>query len=772
MTRYLLLCWVLAGLILGGALRVSGFPDAAALAWSAAALPVAFHVAIGLVRSLLGGRIGVDAVALAAILGAVLLQEAAAAAVIGLMVAGGEALEAWAEGRATGALTDLMARAPRRAARIEGETLTEVDVAAVRPCDLLLVRPGETVAVDGVLEDEAATLDESALTGEALPVALSRGAALRSGAVNAGAAFRLRAARDAADSTYAAILRLTQEAAAARAPLARLADRWALGFVCATALLAGGAWILTGDPVRGLAVLVVATPCPLILAAPVALVAGIGRAARRGIVVKGGGALERLARIRTVLFDKTGTLTPGRPRLAAIDTAEGLTRDDALRLAAALAQASTHPVSAALVAAAAARGLVPPVPESAAEVPGGGVTGQVEGHVLLLGAEGFLRSASVEPDDGFAVAAQVSAAAGSVAWLAMDGRAVAAFVMADGLRQEAPRAVRRLRALGVARLVMVSGDRAAAAAPIGRALRLDEVLADRSPADKIEAVRAEAAAAPTAMVGDGVNDAPALAAADVGIAMGAHGTAAAAEAGDVVLLVDRVDRVAEAIAIARRARRIALQAILLGMGMSVLAMTFAAAGYLTPLAGALVQEAIDVFAILYALNALRPGPDEAAPAALPAEAGLAERHAEHAGLRELADTLRAGAEAIGGSPSVLPSLSAVEQRLRAELLPHQHEEERALYPEAARRLGGLDPMAPLLRMHADIEGLSERVAALIALAKDERQWGSVGPELRRTLFGLEALLRLHLAAEEEIMASLSAETPHTPSPPKGGRGPG
>jgi heavy metal translocating P-type ATPase len=759
MTRFLLLGWVLLGLAAGLGFHLSGHPSAAAWVWSFAALPVAAHVGWGLARSLLGGRIGVDAVALAAILGAVLLGEAAAAAVIGLMVAGGEALEAWAEGRATAALSDLLARAPRRAARIEGEAITEITVDAIRPGDLLLVRPGETVPADGRLEDAMATLDESALTGEPLPVQLAEGASLRSGAVNAGDAFRLRAEQDAAASTYAAIVRLTQEAATTRAPLARLADRWALGFVIFTAVLAGAAWLLTGDPVRALAVLVVATPCPLILAAPVALVAGIGRAARRGIVVKGGGALERLARIQTVLFDKTGTLTPGHPRLAAIDADPALGREAALRLAAALAQGSTHPVAGALVAAAAARGIELPVPESVAEIAGGGIAGRVEDQALMLGSEGFLHTAGIRPEDGFGVAAQVAAAAGSVAWLALDGRAVAAFVMADGLRQEAPRAIRRLRALGVRRMVLVTGDRTAAAAPIGRALRLDAVLAEQSPADKISAVRAEAEAAPTAMVGDGVNDAPALAAADVGIAMGAHGTAAAAEAGDVVLLVDRIDRVAEAIAIARHARRVAFRAIAIGMGLSGMAMGVAAAGWLTPLAGALVQEAIDVFAILYALNALRPGPDEAAPATLPAETGLAERHAEHAGLRQLAEALRAGAEAIGPTPAALPALADVERRLRDELVPHQHEEERALYPEAARRLGGVDPMAPLLRMHAEIEGLAERIGLLLGLAAQQGEWSSVAPELRRALFSLEALLRLHLAAEEEMLAGMEAERP-------------
>ena len=759
MRRYLLLAWVIAGLLAGAALHLTGHGQEAAWAWSAAGLPVAVHVGIGLVRSLLGGRIGVDAVALAAILGAVLLGEAAAAAVIGLMVAGGEALEAWAEGRATRALTDLIARAPRRAARIEGEAVEEIDVAAIRPGDLLLVRPGETVPADGRLEDDAATLDESALTGEALPVECRRGAALRSGGVNAGGAFRLRAAHDAAASTYAAIIRLTQDAARSRAPLVRLADQWAVGFVLLTALLAAGAWLASGDPLRALAVLVVATPCPLILAAPVALVAGIGRAARRGIVVKDGGALERLARARTVLFDKTGTLTPGHPRLAAVDAAPATGREQALRLAATLAQASTHPVSMALVVAAAARGMTLPVPEAVAEVAGGGLTGTVEGHTLMLGSEGFLKAAGVDPRDGFGVAAQVSAAAGSVAWLAVDGEAAAAFVMADGLRQDAPRAVRRLRALGLRRIVMLTGDRAAAAAPIGRALRLDAVLSGQAPADKIAAVRAESAAAPTVMVGDGVNDAPALAAADVGIAMGAHGTAAAAEAGDVVLLVDRVDRVAEAVAIATRSRRVALQAILLGMGMSGLAMGVAAAGYLTPLAGALVQEAIDVFAILYALSALRPGREDAVPAAVPPESGLVERQHEHAGLRQLADALREAADAIGPAPASVAGLADLEARLHRELVPHQREEERALYPEAARRLGGQDPMGPLIRMHAEMEGLAERIGVLRRLARDEAAWPGTARELRRALFALEALLRLHLAVEEEMMAAISAE-PH------------
>jgi heavy metal translocating P-type ATPase len=748
----LLLAWVLAGLVAGIVLHFTGNTAYAAIAWAAASIPVALHVAFGVLRSLLGGRLGVDVIALFSILGALALDEAAAAAVIALMVAGGEALESWAEGRAQGALTDLLARAPRGAARIHNGEISDITLDAIAPDDLLLVRPGETVPADGTLEDAGATLDESMLTGEPLPVSLAQGARLRSGAVNAGGAFRMRATAGAAASTYAAIIRLTQAAAQSRAPLVRLADRWAIAFIILTCCVAGAAWLLSGDPRRALAVLVVATPCPLILAAPIALVAGIGRAARRGIVVKGGAALERLARIRTVIFDKTGTLTPGRPRLAGIEADPALGRDAALRLAASLAQASTHPVSVALVAAARARGFDLPVPESVAETPGGGLSGLVEGKALTLGSEGFLIGQGMGPENGLFAAALVSAA-GSVGWLAVEGRAAAAFIMADGLREEAPRAVRALRQLGVARILMVTGDRAAAATPIAAALRLDAMLADRDPEGKLIALRAEAANGPVAMVGDGVNDAPVLAAADVGIAMGAHGTAAAAEAGDVVLLADRLDRTAEAIAIARRARRIALQAILLGMGLSLLAMVAAAFGWLSPLAGALLQEAIDVAAILYALRALLPG--DGAVVRLSGKAGLSARVAEHAGLRDLAEALRGAGETLHEGPAQLVELRSLERRLREELLPHQAAEESALYPEAAARLGGQDPLGVLLRMHTEIEGLAERFSSLLPLAETPGGFAEVAPALRRTLFALEALLALHLTAEEEALAGLT-----------------
>lgn len=748
----LLLGWVLAGLALGAVLSLTDRPGAARLAWSAAALPVALHLAVQTVRALAGGRIGVDAIALAAILGALALEESAAGAVIALMVAGGEALENWAQGRARRSLAALAARAPRRAVRLVGEAMEEVPAEALRPGDVLLVRAGEVVPADGTAL-EPATLDESALSGEPLPRAVRPGEAVRSGTVNAGAPFRLSATATADGSTYAAVVRLAEAAANARAPLTRLADRYAVLFLALTAAVAGLAWALSGDPVRALAVLVVATPCPLILAAPVALVSGVGRAAARGVLVKGASVIERLAAITVVLFDKTGTLTPGRPRLAAIETDPPLGREAALRLAASLAQGSTHPVSSALVAAARAQGLTLAVPESVAESAGGGLAGRVDGQSVLLGSEGFLASHGISVGGRLAIAASL-VVAGTVAWLALEGRAIAAFVLADGLRPEVRRTVRRLRALGIARIALVTGDRQEAALPIAAVLRLDAVHAGVSPEGKVAAVRMERAHGLVAMVGDGVNDAPALAAADVGMAMGAHGTAAAAEAADAVLLVDRVDRVAEALAIARRARRIALKAMALGMGLSGIAMAVAALGHLPPLAGALVQEGIDVAALLYALTALRPGREDAAPPPLPDGAGLAERVAEHAALRRLAARLREAAESVSEGPVARAAIAALAAELRQTVLPHQVAEETSLYPEAERRLGGRDPLGSLIRMHGEIESLSARLALLLQHAEREEAWESSAPELRRTLFVLEALLSLHLAVEEEALAEL------------------
>jgi heavy metal translocating P-type ATPase len=741
--RRLLLVLVLLGLAAGFAFG--------RLAWDAAAALVALVVLADMMGSLRRGVVGVDVIALLAIVGALALGEHLAAVIIALMVAGGSALEEFAQARARRELASLVSRVPRIAHRQQGDRVADVPVDAVAPDDLLMIKPGEIVPVDGTVAVDAATLDESALTGEPLPVTRKQGDGVRSGVLNAGAPFTLRATASAERSTYAAVVRLVQAAERERAPLVRLADRWALWFLAVTLVLAGGAWWLAADPVRALAVLVVATPCPLILAAPVALICGVSRAARRGIIVKGPGVLERLARARTVLFDKTGTLTTGTPRIGGVETTEGFDPDEVLRLAGSLAQVSQHAVAAAITRAAQSLGLGLTMPHHVEEIPGGGLRGMVDDIQVVVGSAGLLAAAGLPPPTAGSVA-RMAAASASAAWVAVSGRIAGVLSLADRIRADTPRALRALRLAGIGRLAMVSGDRASSAEAVGATLGLDAVLADLSPAGKIDIVRAEARNAPTVMVGDGINDAPALAAADVGIAMGARGAAAAADAADVVLLVDRLDRVADAVRIASRARGIALQSIGIGMGLSGAAMIVAALGHLPPVAGALLQEAIDVAVIL---NALRVLTGDIAPRPLSDRAAVDRVVEEHGRLRALLDRMRRAADRMDEPvDDPIGELRNINAALGALLLPHQLAEEQAVFPELAGRLGGRDPLGTMNRMHEEIAHLTARFAALVQGLTDGGASTGETREARRLLYALDAIITLHLAAEEELLSQV------------------
>ena len=553
--------------------QAAGAPNLARLAWEIPAILVAAVLCFDTISGLLRGMPGVDIIALLAIAGALVLSQDLAAVIIALMVTGGGTLEDFARRRARRELSALLDRTPHIAHRKIGAAIQDVPVSAIEAGDHLLVKSGEIVPVDGTVETKA-VLDESALTGEPLPVTRGLGDQVASGMLNAGEPFRMIATATAEASSYAAIIRLVQTAERERPPMVRLADRWALVFLAATLLLAALSWGLTGQPIRALAVLVVATPCPLILAAPVALICGISRAAKRGIIIKNGGALERLARIQQAIFDKTGTVTTGAPRLAGVEALDGFDRDDILSLAASLEQASHHVVAAAIVAAAEARGLPLRFPQTVTEHPGSGLSGMLGTTAILVGTAGLLADAGVQvPTAGPAV--RMASAASSVSWVVLNGQVAGALLFSDAVRPEAARALRGLRNAGVSHLVMASGDRAAAVEEIGTVLGFDAVRSELSPADKIALVRAERAAGPTMMVGDGINDAPALAAADVGVAMGSRGTAAAAEAAEVVLLVDRLDRVGEAVAVARRTRSIAEESIIAGITLSIIAMLVA-----------------------------------------------------------------------------------------------------------------------------------------------------------------------------------------------------
>lgn len=699
----------------------------------------------------------VDVIALLALAGALWVDEPFAGAMITVMLASGQLLEARADARARRELGLLVERAPRTARRRTPTGVVEVPVEEVEPGERLVVGTGEVVPVDGHLLTHA-LLDESALTGEPLPVDRATGEAVRSGVVNAGRPCELVATASAAESTYAGVVRLVEQAQATSAPFVRVADRLAVVFVPLTLVLAGAAWWIAGDPVRAVAVLVVATPCPLLLAAPIAIMSGLSRAARAGVVVKGGAALERLAAGTVMLFDKTGTLTQGRPTLADVVTPDGIDPDELLRLAASLDQVSAHVLASSIVAAGARRGLALEMPSDVREVHGHGVEGTVGGRAVRLGKAAWVVG------DGLPLwVRQVRRRAdldGSLTvFCGVDGEPAGAFLLEDPVRPDAPRMVRALREAGVRRVVLVTGDRADIAVSVGRIVGIDEVLADRDPADKLAAIRQESANGPTIMVGDGVNDAPALAAADVGVALAARGATASSEAADVVLTVDRVDALADAILVARRSRRIALQAVLVGMGLSVAAMLVAAAGYLPPAAGAVLQEVIDVLAIAIALRAVLPGRSHTIPMAPDDVATAARLRSEHDAVLAVVEQIRGVADGLTTHDPDLGPARALLVRLETELVPHERADEELLVPIVARALGGTDATAALSRTHAEIEHQVSRLHRLLGTLDPDGVLPEDVVELRRLLYGLYAVLRLHNAQEEEGAFSLVPTQP-------------
>jgi len=550
------------------------------------------------------GDVGLDVVAALSMSAALAFGEPLAGNVVALMYSGGQLLETFAAGRARQEMTALLGRVARTAMRYDGTSLREVDITDIVPGDRLLIRQGEVLPVDGHVSADKAELDLSALTGESIPVQLPNGAEALSGATLIGAPFDLVASRPAAESTYAGIVRLVETAQQSKAPMARLADKYAMGFLVLTVTLAGAAWALTMDPLRALAVLVVATPCPLILAVPVAIISGMSRTARIGVLVKNGGMLEALADVTTAVLDKTGTLTGGQAEVTEIRAMPGIAQDEVLRRAASLDQASGHVVAAALLQAAAARKLPLSPPIEAREEAGEGLLGQIDSHPTAVGSQSYvtqrLASGSFTelthnlPLDAMTVA------------VAVDGKPFGLIVLQDRIRDDARQSLAALRAAGLTRIILASGDRDDIAQAVGTDLGVDLSVGALRPEDKVAILQREKADnAKVMMVGDGINDAPALALADVGVAMGARGAAASSEAAGIVLLVDALAPLAKAVTIAKRTRRIALQSVVVGLGLSLAAMLAAAFGYLPPVQGALLQEVIDVAVILNALRALR-----------------------------------------------------------------------------------------------------------------------------------------------------------------------
>jgi len=754
---YGLLWAALAGLVAGGVAYALDAKYFTRLLFTASTGLVLAAIAISTGRKLLRGEVGVDLIAVLAMAGALLLGEYLAGAIIALMLTGGAALERFAVARARRELSALIKRAPRAAHRRAGTDIVDIDVNEVALGDLLLVKPGEVVPVDGIVDTASAVLDESALTGESKPVQLEPGVPVRSGGTNAGGPFEIRATASAAESTYAGIIRLVQAAEGSKAPFVRLADRYALVFLGLTLVLASLAWILEGSPVRALAVLVVATPCPLILAAPAAIIAGVSRAAKHGIIVKGGGPLETLARVRVLLLDKTGTVTAARPEVVAMETFGPVSSDEIVRNAASLEQVSVHPYAPAILAEARSRNVQLSFPVNAHEQMGTGITGQIESHQVAVGQLDFVAPGTVRTPELRSVELRTAVEGSASVFVSIDGVLAGVLLLQDPVRPEAPRALRSLRGAGIRRIHMVTGDHPDVAELVGDVLGVDHVFAERAPDEKVEVVRLVRSEGVTAMIGDGINDAPALALADVGIAMGARGATAASEAADVVLTSDRLEGLFSALKIAQRTRRIALESVFVGMGLSLLAMGFAAAGYISPVAGAVLQEGIDVLVILNALRALG-GTDLIASATKDVQhlaQGLASAHrALRPQVGDLA-TLAARLEVLPG-PEARTQLERLRDMLEKELLPHEREEQQTAYPIIERMLKEEDPTGPLIQTHHEIHRLSRLFGRLVAHLPAEGPAREDCRDLRRVLYGLHAILSLHFAQEEELYSLLES----------------
>jgi heavy metal translocating P-type ATPase len=587
---------VLAGLT-AGVLAVSGNVIPANWVLGILAVGVGIIQLWRMFRDLRGGHWGLDILAVSAIGATVALGEFWAAYVVTLMILGGQALENYATSRARRQLTALMARAPREAHRMNAEAVVDIAVDEVVVGDVLLVKAGEAAPVDGSLLDDA-EFDESSLTGESLPVTHLTGDSILSGAVNGGSPVRMIARARASDSQYQRIIAMVDAAGSVRGRFLRLADRLAIPFTALAYVLAALAWIVSGEAVRFAEVLVVATPCPLLVAAPTALVAGMGRSARDGVIVKSGETLERIAAVRGVALDKTGTLTYGTPLVIRVEPAEGFDSDTVLAVAAAAEQISAHVLANAIVEEARRRRLDVPELSAATEITGSGIRGQWGDREVVVGKRSFVDLHAGPGDDSGELAAGEMGVHVGIA-----GRPAGRLVMRDEVRADAAAVVRELADLGVQQVMMLTGDGPDNARRIAADVGITDARSEMLPADKVAAV-AGMTSRPTMMIGDGVNDAPVLAAADVGIAMGARGSTAASETADVVLLVDELARVPQVIWTAKRTMRIARQSIGIGIGLSIALMIVATFGVIPAIIGALAQEAIDVVTIL---NGLRAG---------------------------------------------------------------------------------------------------------------------------------------------------------------------
>jgi heavy metal translocating P-type ATPase len=543
------------------------------------------------------GKYGIDILAATAIVASVLLGQYWAGLVVVLMLTGGKSLEDYAERRAKSELNALLKSAPHSARVIrKGKTL-KVAVSDIHVGDRLVIQAGEVVPADAVILEGTANFDEASLTGESLPQPKQIGDQLLSGSINLDGSITAKATATSKESQYQQIIKLVRGAAASRAPFVRLADRYSLPFTIMAFAIAITMWVLTGQAIRFLEVIIVATPCPLLLAAPIALVSGMARASHFGIIVKTGAALERLAEAESFAFDKTGTLTRGELSVDTVKTFGNYRPEELLGLAASLEQNSNHVVARAVTSDAMAKRIKPAKAKHIQEISGLGMEAQLKGQAIIIGRLSLLQTRNV------AIPKQLSLELNQTAiYVSVDGELAGYITFTDELRSETPATLKRLKQLGVRETIMVTGDNQTSATAVAKQLGISHVHAEALPADKLR-VLSESKHRPMIFVGDGVNDAPILTAADVGIALGVRGSTAASESADMVIMLDDLSRVAAAYQIAKQTFRIASQSILVGIGLSLILMGIFATGKFPPLAGAILQEVVDVVVIFNALRA-------------------------------------------------------------------------------------------------------------------------------------------------------------------------
>lgn len=565
------------------------------------ALPVAYRM----LKDLWGGNYTVDIIALLAIITSFLLGEYLTGSIIVLMLSGGEALETYAMERAKKELTDLLKLSPVVAHIKKGDDVLDIPVEQAVVGDVLIVKPGETVPVDGIVMSGKSQVDESRLTGESLPVTKYESSMVMSGSINLEGVLEVKASKLASDSQFAKIVELVKQAEESKSPIERLADRYSGWFTIFTLSVAAIAWFITKDTHRILSVFVVATPCPLLLATPIAIISGISKAASRGIVIKNGGALETLARVKALIFDKTGTITMGSPKVLQADTYSSFSEADVLKYAASLDQLSVHILASSLVEHAAVNGNTKLMyPTDFVEDFGFGVSGMLDSKKFFFGKMAFLSKQGISiPEEIKTQHDELKEKGEITVYLADDQKLLGAVHFADIIRDESKGLFIGLKQAGIQHMVMLTGDHASVANRIAEQVGIEDVRSDQLPEDKLAQVKSIKEQYQTvAMVGDGINDAPALAVADVGIAMGANGSTGSSEASDIVIRQDDLSRVKDAYIISKKTINIALQSIFTGMGISCLLMIIAAAGYIPPVVGAVLQEVIDVVVIINALR--------------------------------------------------------------------------------------------------------------------------------------------------------------------------